>query len=316
VRYPVFAALVFFSLATIGHARADDRANCDLHRIAELEMKVDTASLRVKVLINGRDVWLTVDPASPISMISRRLVDDLKLPVHEPAFTIISGRGKHFDKVAVAKSFTLAGLTAEDVDLVVIDGLTSKDGVENRYEGSIGAEFLSAYDVELDLPHGRMALFSKDHCKGQVVYWTPHYVAIPFELDRNFHINFPVILDGHRLKAILNTSCGFSKMDIETLKSQFNTDPATQPTNFIAKSGDVPEDTYYIHRFDTFDIGGITFRNTEFDVTQGEARSVRHDYPDLPLTHVTVGLHQLAQLRLYIAYGEHVIYASAGNATK
>ncbi len=38
--------------------------------------------------------------------------------------------------------------------------------------GVIGTDLLGKFDVDLDIAHKKLNLFSPDHCKGQVVYWT------------------------------------------------------------------------------------------------------------------------------------------------
>ena len=51
--------------------------------------------------------------------------------------------------------------------------------------------------MDIDLAHNKLSLFTQNHCRGKVVYWTTSgYIVLPMDLDQDKHIEVPVVLDG------------------------------------------------------------------------------------------------------------------------
>jgi hypothetical protein len=147
---------------------ANSAPACDLKRVAELETKIEQNDFLIKVQLNDRDSWLNVATASPFSVISRKIADELKLSKKEiESADLYDGAGKTISKFVSIKTVGLAGMKAENVQFLIMgSAMTPPKPGEHDFEGGFGAEFLSAYDVELDLLHGKMALFRTIIAKG------------------------------------------------------------------------------------------------------------------------------------------------------
>jgi hypothetical protein len=299
---------------------AADPEKCGLQRVAQLEAKITDDDLLIKVQVNGNDLWMDLNTATPISVINSRTATRLKLSLHDiSGATVLSGNGKQVQYYTRAGTLTVAGMTANNVKFLVVPPsfLASEDNPHEEVGGGLGADFLSNFDIDFDLPHGKIALFSKDHCPGQVVYWTHDYVAIPFKLDDNNHIWFPTQLDGHEFRTLFSISSRYTTLSSQEAKGVFDLDPAGAglPPDGVSGKGTPGETPYYLHRFGAFDIGGVTFRNTELMIIPDPLHHgmVRHmlDIVDTPLK---LGLHNLAKLHVYVAYGEKMLYVSAPDA--
>jgi predicted aspartyl protease len=217
----------------------------------------------------------------------------------------------------------LNDMKADDLDFIVMG---EDRPMDPRLGGIFGATFLAAYDVEFDIPHGKINLFTKNHCKDNVVYWTKDYDALPFTTDISLHPVLRASLDGHEMSAILDTGATPSVLSARTARFVFGLDPIA--------SGDKPDGQVfsgsgsalpiYKHRFGTLEIGGVQFHNTEFDImpdkTTREIREHQSNRQDLmpsetnAETPLTIGLHHLSRLRVFLAYSERMIYISAGDA--
>jgi predicted aspartyl protease len=303
---------------------AKDPEQCGLKRVAELPVKSDDGRLLIEVQIEGRDTWVQVDAGSPFSMITNQLAEELKLnklPIASGRAYDAAGRDlKHYVKI---KKLMLNGMKAEDQDLIVM-GENAPANEQIPYGGIFGANFLAAYDVELDIPHGKMNLFSPDHCKGRVVYWTQDYVAVPFKLDASLHMVMTVTLDGKTLRAMLDTGAGPTVLSAQTARRAFDFDPAAagiEPDgNERAGSGTAL--AYYKHRFSDLDIGGVEFHNTELFVIPDKTSHIIRDHHTYNATasetneetSLVLGLHHLSRIRAYIAYDERMLYISAADA--
>jgi hypothetical protein len=216
---------------------------------------------------------------------------------------------------------TVNGMIAEDKEFAVMGEDNAADA---PFDGIFGAAFLAAYDVELDLPHGKIRLFSQDHCKGQVVYWTQDYAALPFTVDASLHAVLQATLDGHLLPTMLDTGATPSTLSAQTARRDFNFDPAAARVEPDGKvfGGSGISLPYYKHRFTNLNLGGVEFHNTEPEVIPDKLSHIFRDHQRLDAsaseqhlaTVMTIGLHHLARIRAYIAYGERMIYISAGDA--
>jgi predicted aspartyl protease len=324
MKIALFCLALLTALAGMPAANAAD-APCGLVRVAELPVNIEQGHLLVKMDVDGHEGWFLIDTGSPFNMLSRHMVEALgltPLPV-TPSMLVYDGAGQRLKHFVVAKKLTLSGMTAENKEFVVMGESSTR---EAPFEGIFGADFLAAYDVELDLPHGKIRLFTQDHCKGQVVYWTQDYAAVPFKIDASLHMVMQVTLDGNSMRAMLDTGATPSTLSAQTARRTFNFDPEAQGIapdgrDTMGSGASLP---YYKHKFGNLDVGGVEFHNTELQVIADKMTQIMRDHArhtdlqsqeHLP-TQVTLGLHHLSRIRAYIAYGERMLYISAADATQ
>src|SRR5262249_34569931 len=160
------------------------------------------------------------------------------------------------------------------VDVVSLGNLIAKNQKfyvmpSDQEGGTLGTDFLAGYDIEVDPAHKKVNWFSQNHCKGQVVYWTQNYIAIPFTFDSNMHIILPVTVDGQTMQAAVDTGVHFSYLSARAAKVRLGLTPesdTTKPEGKVRFAAGGQAFASYRHLFSSMDIGGITFRNTELDV--------------------------------------------------
>jgi hypothetical protein len=323
LRSAAIACFAIFACSAVGAAHAADEAKkCTLQRVASLDTDTSQGRLLIKVQIEGRDSWLAVDTGSPVGLISRAVVDELKIPLRQAREgAIIDAAGQSAQHFVVVRKLNLNGMVAEDSTFIVM----GENGTgAMREDGIFAANFLAAYDVELDLAHHKMNLFTQDHCPGNVVYWTQDYVAVPFHLDASLHATFDASLNDQPLRALLDTGASSTILSAQVARHRFDFDPVAAGTvpdgNLIAGGGELLP--FYLHRFQSLTLGGVQFRNTEVKVmTDHMTRVIRDRAPkessameETKETPLIVGLSHLARLRVYIAYGEQMVYFSAASA--
>jgi len=305
-------------------AWAADAKPCSLERAAELPVKNEDGRLLIQVQINGRDAWVQVDTGSPFSLISARLANALDLRKSE----VLPGRaidaaGKSLKHFVHIKTLTLGGMTAENQAFLVMG---EGDSEERPYDGIFGANFLSAYDVELDIPHGMMRLFLHNRCEAAPVYWTQDFADVPFALDASLHMVMTAALDGKPLRAMVDTGAGPSFLTAQTARHSFDFDPeaAGLKPDGEQRTGSGATLAYYKHRFATLDIGGVGFRNPELFVIPDKTSRIIREHHSLDSNRLfsetnqevqlVIGMHNLARIRAYIAYKDGKIYISAADA--
>jgi predicted aspartyl protease len=295
----LFSVIGMLALVTPVSAAED----CTLKMFTVVDT-VSTASggMLVPITLSGAQKKLLLDTGGFFSEISPQVADELMLERRHVGLMQYDAAGNAVDQAVTASDFSIGKLKAKSMPLMV--GASGLGG-----DGVLAPDILKAYDVELDFPHNKLSLISPDHCKGQVVYW-PHaaVAAVPMRVTPAGHIVFPAELDGHNVRALLDTSATRNALSIRAAQEIFG-------LNTSASS----------HRFKTLSIEGIAVNNPEIallpDLTRnssikkgdtsgrlisGDARS---DEPD-----ILIGMSMLKQLHVYIAYNEQMLYITAGDA--
>lgn len=76
--------------------------------------------------------------------------------------------------------------------------------------GLLGRDFLSPFDLDLDLPDHRLTLYEVDGCTGAFLPWTTPYAAIPAGTPMGAALVVQVLLDGRPLRALIDSGASAS----------------------------------------------------------------------------------------------------------
>lgn len=195
-----FCCLILGVLLT-GRALAD---GCQLKEYGTLPINMigDRATTLVK--INGVNTRFILDTGSFFNLMSNANASALGLKLGPMPFNYrISGIGGSTSvQQTRVKQFGILGTTISDVAFIV--------GGTDTGRGLLGANFLDLADLELDLAHGKVALFKADNCdKASLAYWASgsQYNIADIERtrenDRRTFLN--VTIHGKKLRALLDT---------------------------------------------------------------------------------------------------------------
>lgn len=293
-----FQVFLFLSgslfLLPIAHAE-----NCALSKLTELPIEgSEIGSPIVKILLDGQPrrvlidtggFWSLIDPAvaSPYHPQRAEIGGFLGLDGY-PLDTYI-----HMPSVqlGIAKFFNAA---------FYVEPSEYGSGVD----ATLGANWLQAFDVEIDPVRNTVALFTQKHCEGQVVYW-PHQdlVELPIDIDRaEKRITVPVELDGQQIKALIDTGASETYMSTRLAEVRFGLtekSPGMQERAAWTDRHGKTENRYR-YQFKSLSIGNVTFNHPLILLSPMHGGDV-----DLIL-----GMHQLHGLHLYFAYGEKKLYVT------
>ncbi len=287
-------------------ASADDAAPpCQQLRIAGLDMATEPDGLiAVQADIDNHPIMLAVDTGAIHTVISSRVADALKLPRDLSADVYEMVGGTPIYQIAYSHSFALGTLAAGRTGLLVAPSLALPPDTD----GLLGPDAMKNYDVEIDYAHGRFALFSQDHCPGQVVYWTHDaYARVPMHVDKEWHISVPIELDGKPFNALFDTGSERSLMTMRTARELFGIDednPALTKEGDVSVNGAAPV-TVYHYPFAALNIEGIAVQHPDIEI-MASAAGDRQQF--------IVGASVLRQLHLYVAYKEQALYATPAEA--
>jgi hypothetical protein len=278
---------------------------------------------RVLVPMNvaGRQVYFVLATAVPMTSINSGLADELGLPREHSSIKFVGLSGEVSDTLATLPTFGIGRLKAESVRLLVMDshGSNPAPGVVAP-SGALGADFLRAYDVDLDFGANKLNLISRDHCAGNVVYWKSERLAkLPMLVMDNDKITFTMNLDGHDLQTVLNTAVPMSTINMRIAKDLYDVDNDSAGNNMEGKLGDGT--SLYSHVFKTLSVEGLAIGNPRIVLMPNRAEeaidNMRHGWRGPLLKpagqqqpEFVLGMAELRHLHVYIDYHNQTIYFS------
>ena len=166
-------------------------------------------------------------------------------------------------------------------------------------DGLLGADSLSSFDVDLDLPGHRMVLYEKQTCAGALPAWTQPYARINAGRSMGGHLFFPVQLDGRRSDAFVDTGSQFTVLSTRAAIALGVSATVLARERVATVHGVAAEQlAAHVHRFSQLQIGAETIRDPEIivtDVTLNDADLV-------------MGIDFLRPRRIWLSYGSQQIF--------
>ena len=300
---------------------AADPAPCGLKRLASIALTQDPGGALVPVTINGKSAQMYFDFGYSSSFIVADSLDRLSLhaePIPIGARAVITIHGVRVEKHVRVDGFSIGPVPFRRVDLLV--GVPSGRVAPDTVVGIIGADMLADLDMELDPVHHAMNLYSTDHCRGKVVYWSNDFAVVPLKRGElsNYYLNYfiPVELEGRTIEAGMALSAGRSLLaDSAYREIRAGGKSQRKAEGAGAAGASEPEDA-------ALDIstGGQTFIHARIRLFKTDcALSVRGGAIGFDLCRgvypLQLGNDVLSQLHLYLASKEKMLYFTAANAS-
>ena len=214
------------SLAGCAASPSPSAADCVPKPLAQLPVQFHDEVPTVGVTIDGQPVAMVLDLGADRTVIAEDTADRLHLdrdPSDLPTITGIGGSETRW--AAVAQRLTLDGITLRHKRLEV----ASIEAADTRppIDGLLGLDVLRQYDVDWDLPHGRVTLNAASGCSAPPVGWSPAAVAVPLlhpwgtsggisggiSGRRSGLVRLPVRVDDRPLTAMLDSGTGISMIE-------------------------------------------------------------------------------------------------------
>jgi predicted aspartyl protease len=184
-------------------------ATCQVERQASLPVTFDGFMPTVEVSINGHPVNIGVDTGAQGTLLTPQIVDSLRLTRDTQRFTTaIGAAGRRLVSNAIPDSFQFAGVDYAGKSFSVIEigqpqGGASRPGADMA--GLIGADLLSRYDLDIDMPHRRLSLYRVRDCTKLAPPWDGAFMTVPLSLAHAGRPMMPVEMNGVVLSALFDT---------------------------------------------------------------------------------------------------------------
>ena len=286
---------VFLAVCLAGAADAEP---CHLERYASIDLIGPEAGVPiVNGSVNGRPAEFTIDTGGAWSMLPEGLAAGLptrRLPSNVQFTDAADAR--------ISTAIQVSELAFGPVKLTDMQFLKAE-------WPTLGANILSAFDVELDPVERKFALYKHKSCDGSPVYW-PHsdLVVLPFQLEGLNEIAIQVKLDGETMRALIDTGAEMSELDDREARNSFGIKPGGPGTEATVQEMALSGRTIgeYRHQFGTLIIGDIQITRPWLRIgDHGHDFWNRGQGPPLVL-----GMSTLAPFHLYIAYKERELYVT------
>lgn len=265
---------------------------CRMERYSEIPIStLPDGRFTVPVMLNGQALNFLVDTGGVSATIEETQAEKLQLS-RQRANSLQGVAGTQLNSFAVVRTFSLGRLQGEKIPVYIDPHLP--DGAD----GTLSPDMMKHFDVDIDLPRGTLSLFSQKHCPGKVVHWTrAGYVVLPMQVAvRSGHIEVPVMVDGKKFVALLDTGARHSVISMRAAKALGISE--NSPDLKLLSGGEYKR---YSYPFKVLDFDGVSVTRPHFEV-------VSDNYLPGRGMDMIIGNGILRRLHLYIAYGEEKLY--------
>jgi predicted aspartyl protease len=287
----------------LGVAAADARAvGCGTSRVGEITVATLHNAPIVTLIANGAPLTLLLDTGAEWTILTPAAAKRVGAQTPRIEFNrqIRGLSGNLATNEVELRSFT-AGDVAIPWRRVRVASLNMPSVFSGPLDGVLGADTLSSFDVDLDLPHHRMAFYGKQSCASAAPAWAEPYATIPVRKTFSNHLSFPAQLDGHQIDTFIDTGAQLSVLSGRAALALGVTDAILSHDRATVTLGAAAERlNSHLHRFSHLEIGGEVVRNPALivaDVTLKDG--------DLVL-----GVDFLGSRRIWLSYGSQQIFLS------
>ncbi len=252
-----------FMLLAVLVAPATACAACSVENKASIRVQVVGGTIIIPLEVNGTTAAFILDTGAQRSLVSEPAAQRLGLARDQWVGTTMRGIGG-IDRRPNAdpRSLSLGGIPLarrtvnHDTSLTV--GLLPGTHPGNpTIDGVLGRDYLSLFDLDLDLPHSSVTLYEVHGCTGRFLPWTSGYDPIPVTFPAENALVLRVFLDSVPLQALLDTGASASLLAapgmfrIGLQSAALAADPTDQVSGIGSRMV-----TMHRHTFHTLLVGG------------------------------------------------------------
>jgi predicted aspartyl protease len=305
---------VLLSVCAFAPPAAAQDCNKPLKLISSLAM-TDRGSnnvVTIPVSLNGVEKQFLLDTGGFFTQVAPSVADELKLSQTQRGIEIYASDGSVSRTVVFVPDFAIGPLHTKNYEIPV--------SPNKGFDGIFSPLAFHNVDFEMDFTTHKLNMFLNDHCDGKVIYW-PHQAVgvVPFVVGNSNHIVVPVTVDGHELKATVDTGATVSTISRNRAEFIFDLQPNSPDMTVIGHVGDDQNAPIFEHHFKTLTFGDITVTNPHIhiytdivnknaDHSQSVENRAKSVSADLTLPDAIIGMDVLRKLHIYLAIKENRLY--------
>lgn len=281
---------------------AADTVGCSAKPIGRITVATLNNAPIVTLFANGHPVVLLIDTGAERTVLTPAVAE--RIGAQPPRVEFL--RQMHGAAGTLStREVELRSFTASDVAIpwrrVLVAPVTIATIFSIPLDGLLGADVLSRFDIDLDLPHQQMLLYATQSCPGAPP-WAGPYTGISTGRSRGEHLFFPVQLDGRRIVAFIDTGAQRTILSTTTALALGVTEAAlARDRSITTRDAAAQRLSSHLHRFSQLTVGAEVIRNPEVVVTDVKLRDAD----------IVLGVDFLKSRHIWLSYGSLRIFLSS-----
>lgn len=239
---------------------------CKLLMTPQVPINMDDLRPVITANINGVDARFIVDTGSFFDFLSPAAAAGLKLRLsYAPPWYQVRGIGgsSFVPRIANAKTFTVAGMSARDAQFLV-----GENDFQGGIAGIIGQNVLRIADVDYDFANGVLRFVKPQHCRGhELAYWAAtqpvQVVDLHWTSERQPNVIAKAAVNGRRIDVLFDSGSWRTILSLDAAKRAGITpdSPGVVPAGESLGLGD-KRVKVWAAPIASFEIGGETIEHT------------------------------------------------------
>lgn len=286
--------MLIAALAFAAAARAADECRPELQ--LSLAAEVDTnGHISIPLTVNGHTVQVLFCTSCGWSSLGERFVDKAGIAKRQAPLRFVDPAGNEPNYYVAADEVKLGDIVFKGKAEFLVD-----DGSDR---GTLGLNLMANFDVEIDNTKRIVSFYRYAACERPAIAWLKDAVEIPFHLKDGLPKGVLELkgkeLKGKRLQTGIATGVTYTSMAFGIARHQLGVAPETPGLRRIGgvQYGDKVYDRYE-YLLPELTISGLRFTNVPVRLIDLESYGLQ------------LGMHELKQLRLYIAFQKKRIYVA------
>jgi hypothetical protein len=298
---PSRRALYLLALLFLAHCQATPDIDCDLVMVAQMPLEVMDHLLVVPAGINGRWLRLVVDSGAERTTISEAAANRLGLP-HDPRYTTHSvGIGGTTVATDVTIDRLVLGGVHFPVDRIAVGAFNLQFQHGLSADGLLGADILLAFDMDIDVPGGKLTLYRSRLCPNIAPPWKEPWMEITGVRARKDRLLLPFDLDDVPGLAILDTGAQANVIGVDMARRMGLTDQELAADPAVTQRGVGPNVTISrLHKFKLLRIGPVAQESPSITVLSA----------DFGIGDALIGEEFLQDRRAWISFRNRQVFVS------
>jgi Aspartyl protease len=298
------------ALLLAGSLPVQAEAACSVEAKATVPLAMTGNVITLPVEVNGIQARFILDTGAGRSMVTVEAVQRLGLardPWVGTSTRSLGGLSQRYNANPRGLSLGGAKLVRQTLnhDTSMAVGVLQDAHVGDQViDGLLGIDFLSVFDLDLDMPNARLTIFQVRDCAGRFLPWTEPYTSVPVTVPAKHFMILPVTLDGVPLRAYLDTGAGTGFI-FRSGMIRMGLQPSNLAADTTAKINGVGPNqnmtVMHLHGFRTLRIGHQAIDAPAIWVA---------DVQMWPIIDMLLGLDWLSGQRTWISYATQQIFVT------
>ena len=273
---------------------------------ASVPLILSQNELFLPVMLNGSPAQMVLDTGAGITVISNAAAGERDIPHDFDHHADLGGVGGSDSILFIGQvdSLGLGELTLKHQSYPIVDmPQRAPDGTPAA--GLLGADVLKHYDIEIDIPAGRLTLYQTS-CGDSAPPWQDPPEPIDITLDGGYHVLTPFKLQGIEMTGVLDTGAGgFAVTARAALRTGLSQDDLAADPQLRGTGVNAQAWSGALHRFQSVQLGAARYTNITTEVIRSHDISA---YDALIGQDSLLGIGLLRDSRVWISYRARQLY--------